>query len=326
MSKSIHQIKMAVVVMSHASNCVHMLMMLNTKPIVQTRELAEVLEVSERMVRKYKQDLEIAGIHIGTKPGRYGGYFLEQKTILPNVDFQAKEIAALDMAYDYIQKSHDFPDKNAFQLLYHHISTMSYYKEEVDQYLYFVHKSKPRKKLTKDNELFLQIRSAILSKKKIEINYQGWSGKATNRIIHPYGLVNYDNSWYCVAFCEKRQEMRTFKLMRIQELTEIEETFVPNEGFNFREDKLGLFNDEHDVELLIYPPFSYTIDEEIWGENQEITKNEDGSVRFESTMFGKEAIVKWVLSMGSGAKVIGPESIREAVKEKLKKSLERYSD
>ena len=64
----------------------------------------------------------------------------------------------------------------------------------------------------------------------------------------------------------------------------------------------------------------------IQSENQEITKNEDGSVRFESTMFGKEAIVKWVLSMGSGAKVIGPESIREAVKEKLKKSLERYSD
>lgn len=310
--------------MSHTSNCVRMLMMLNSRGLVKTKELAETLEVSERMVRKYKLDLEMAGFPINTKPGRYGGYYLDQKSFLPNIDFEPNEIVALDMAYDYVEKSHDFPEKAKFKRLYHHISSMSLYKEEADQYLYFIHKTRPSDTLTKGNELFLQLRSAVIEQKKVVISYQGWRGQLETRKIHPYGLINYDNSWYCCGFCEKRQKQRTFKLMRIQELTETEEHFERDKSFDIREDKLGIFNDAHHIELQIFPPFSYTIAESIWGEKQEITHNEDGSVYFKAKMFGKEVIVKWILSMGSGVKVIESAEIRDLVKKELIKSLDFY--
>lgn len=310
--------------MSHTSNCLKMLMILNSRGLVKAKEISEVLEVKERMIRKYKTDLEMAGIHIGTKPGRYGGYYLEQKSVLPNIEFQQRELEALDMAYEYIQNSKYFPEKAGFQMLYHHISSLGFYKEEVDQYLYFVHKSKPRDTLTKDNELFLQLRSAIIEKKKVEISYQGWKGKLETRIIHPYGLINYDSSWYCRAFCEMRGAQRTFKLLRIKNLIETGDFFLPDEQFNIREDKMGICDDKHLVELIINPPFSHTISESIWGEDQEITPNPDGSVNFKATMFGKESIVKWILGMGSGATVKGPSEIRSRVKEELLKSLQSY--
>ena len=310
--------------MSHASNCLRMLMILNSKGLVQAQELSEMLEVSTRMVRKYRTDLEMAGIQIGTKPGRYGGYFLEKKSVLPNIEFQEKEITALNMAFDYIQNSKYFPEKDAFKMLFHHISSMSIYKEEVDKYLYFIHKSKPRNTLTKDNELFLKLRSAILENKKVIISYQGWRGELESRKIHPYGLIHYNSYWYCRAFCEKRDGQRTFKLLRMKDLLETNEEFIPDENFNIREDRMAICDDEHHVELKVFDAFTHTISESIWGENQEIIENPDGSVTFKAKMFGKESIIKWILGMGRGVIVIGPEEIRSRVREEIQDTLKYY--
>lgn len=76
--------------------------------------------------------------------------------------------------------------------------------------------------------------------------------------------------------------------------------------------------------LKVFPPFSYTISEHIWGENQEIKECDDGSVIFKVRMSGKESIVKWILGMRSGVKVIEPSNIREQVKEELQKALHFY--
>jgi len=47
------------------------------------QELAEKLEVSSRMVRVYKDEIEMAGIYIDTIKGPYGGYVLNQNINVP---------------------------------------------------------------------------------------------------------------------------------------------------------------------------------------------------------------------------------------------------
>ena len=54
-----------------------MLMILNSKGLVKSKEIAD--------------------IHIGTKAGRYDGYYLEQKSFLLNIHFQSSELASVDM-------------------------------------------------------------------------------------------------------------------------------------------------------------------------------------------------------------------------------------
>jgi predicted DNA-binding transcriptional regulator YafY len=56
------------------------------------QELSEKLEVSTRMIRVYKDEIEKAGIYIETIKGPYGGYVLNQDINIPKRFITPKEI------------------------------------------------------------------------------------------------------------------------------------------------------------------------------------------------------------------------------------------
>ena len=64
--------------MSKISNMLNMLQILKDEKIHSIQELSEKLEVSERMIRQYKLELEQAGIYINSITGKYGGYKIEK--------------------------------------------------------------------------------------------------------------------------------------------------------------------------------------------------------------------------------------------------------
>lgn len=78
------------------------------------------------------------------------------------------------------------------------------------------------------------------------------------------------------------------------------------------------------VELLIFPPFSLSVQESIWGEDQTIERNPDNSIFFRATMSGKESVKKWICGMGACVKVLEPVSLREEIIEESKKVLDLY--
>ena len=69
--------------MSKVSNVLTMLEYLSLGKKYSIQELADLLEVSPRMIRVYKDDLEKAGIYIDTIKGPYGGYVLNQNINVP---------------------------------------------------------------------------------------------------------------------------------------------------------------------------------------------------------------------------------------------------
>lgn len=69
--------------MSKISNVLMMLEYLSTGKKYSIAELAERLEVSPRMIRVYKDEIEKAGIYIDTIKGPYGGYVLNQNINVP---------------------------------------------------------------------------------------------------------------------------------------------------------------------------------------------------------------------------------------------------
>ena len=69
--------------MSKLSNVLIMLELLQNKRKYSIKELSEKLEVSPRMIRQYKEELEYAGIYIDTIRGPYGGYVLNQEVKMP---------------------------------------------------------------------------------------------------------------------------------------------------------------------------------------------------------------------------------------------------
>ena len=77
--------------MSKISNVLLMLQYLENGRKYNIKELAEKLEVSERMIRVYKDELEKAGIYIDTIMGPYGGYVLNQSIRIPTRKFNLED-------------------------------------------------------------------------------------------------------------------------------------------------------------------------------------------------------------------------------------------
>ncbi len=78
--------------MSKISNVLTMLEYLSSGRKYSIAELSEKLEVSPRMIRVYKEEIEKAGIYIDTVKGPYGGYVLNQNINVPKRFITPNEI------------------------------------------------------------------------------------------------------------------------------------------------------------------------------------------------------------------------------------------
>lgn len=78
--------------MSKISNVLTMIEYLSTGKKYSIAELSEKLEVSPRMIRVYKDEIEKAGIYIDTIKGPYGGYVLNQNVNVPKRFITPNEI------------------------------------------------------------------------------------------------------------------------------------------------------------------------------------------------------------------------------------------
>ena len=82
--------------MSKISNVLNMIECLSTGRKYSIAELSEKLEVTPRMIRVYKDEIEKAGIYIDTIKGPYGGYVLNQNVSVPKRFITPNEINVKD--------------------------------------------------------------------------------------------------------------------------------------------------------------------------------------------------------------------------------------
>lgn len=81
--------------MGKVSNALLMLRLLESGRKYTIKELSEKLEVTPRMVKIYKEDLEKSGIYIDTIRGQYGGYIYNKKHNY-NVSFDYLDVDAIE--------------------------------------------------------------------------------------------------------------------------------------------------------------------------------------------------------------------------------------
>ncbi len=77
--------------MSKVANILNMLQILKDKKVHSISSLAKELEVSERMIRQYKLELEQAGIYLKSFTGKYGGYQLYENNNFLKIENEVKE-------------------------------------------------------------------------------------------------------------------------------------------------------------------------------------------------------------------------------------------
>ena len=77
--------------MSKVSNILSMLQILKDEKVHSIKSISESLEVSDRMIRQYKQELEEAGIYLKSYTGKYGGYQIDSKVDFFTLKSESKE-------------------------------------------------------------------------------------------------------------------------------------------------------------------------------------------------------------------------------------------
>lgn len=189
--------------MSKVSNVITMLGLLQTGKKYSINELSNKLEVSERMIRVYKEDLEKAGIYIDTIMGPYGGYVLNQSVRMPVRKFKLKDAKLLD---EYIASEKDKKKREELIILQDKIrGVYSGSRQEEKELNLKEENGKKYNLLTK----------AIREKRKVKILYYSYGKGENERIIDPAEMFLFQDGWYCAAFCEKKQDIRHFELKRI---------------------------------------------------------------------------------------------------------------
>ncbi len=64
--------------------------------------------------------------------------------------------------------------------------------------------------------------------------------------------------------------------------------------------------------------------EKIWHESQQIEEEDDASVILEAEVAGTDEIQFWIISWGSHALVLEPDSLRDEIKVEAEETAERY--
>lgn len=199
--------------MSKISNVITMMELLSSGKKYSIKELSSILEVSERMIRVYKDELEKAGIYVDTIMGPYGGYVLNQSIRLPVRKFKKKDYQILE---EYILKEDDLKNKELLTLLHDKIRGV-YIGSKCEE----VELNLKEETLSKYNALT----RAIKERKKVKIVYYSYNTGENERVICPAEMFLFKDGWYVAAFCLLKNDIRHFELKRISKYELLEEKF-----------------------------------------------------------------------------------------------------
>jgi predicted DNA-binding transcriptional regulator YafY len=291
-------------------------------------ELADELQVSKKSVRDYKNQLEKVGIYINSQTGKYGGYYMEQDTLLPVMNLSDVERTALKQSLELLKNKSSFVYYDEYEKAINKvlIKSKSYGDKRVNPVLKSVQANMDKEK---QKQLCDKINDQIKNKRKILIKYYSLQSKETERVIHPYEIFEYKDYLYVIGYCELREEIRDFKLSRVKQYRCLNDKYELNKDFKLKEhvssNSIYKTKEEH-ITIKISYPLSYVINEYTWVNEQNITFNDlDDSIIFEGKVNISPEIVQWVLGMGSAVHIIEPESLREQIKEEVIKLSNIYN-
>ncbi len=272
---------------------------------VSAKDLAEDFEVSVRTIYRDIDALTLAGIPVYATQGKGGGISLMEGYVLNKTLLSSSEQDKILMALENIQVTSNQVDDLILKL-------KSLFQKggkdwiQVDLGGWGMDKEETQK--------FDILREAILSKRYIKLNYYDAVSNLTERIVKPARLVFKGKSWYLQAYCELKQDYRTFKLFRIQKAIMLDEQFEENlippeiESDTFCALKEITFKADKGQRIRIYEEF-----------------HRDDIEEYEEYMLVKtklpvdQWLLGYILSFGGGIEVIEPKEVRDFIKIEIEK-------
>jgi predicted DNA-binding transcriptional regulator YafY len=221
---------------SPTSRLLALLELLQERPVVTGRQLAEQLGVERRTVRRYVALLQELGIPVEGQRGVGGGYRLRPGYRLPPLMLSDDEavvvVLGLLAARRYGMDTENAAVDRALEKI-HRILPLGLRRqvEALEQALGFTRATVAGAPVPGDTVLMLA--DAIRRHRRVRTAYRSFSGADTSRELSPYGLVVHAGRWYLAAHDHGREDTRTFRIDRMSSTTVGRETaLAPPDGFD----------------------------------------------------------------------------------------------
>ncbi|MBY0374227.1 MAG: YafY family transcriptional regulator [Bryobacteraceae bacterium] len=296
---------------------------------VRAEDLAARFETSKRTIYRDIQALSETGVPIAAQAGL--GYSLVEGYFLPPVSFSRDEAIMLVLGANFMAGNFEPPYDEAARTAVAKIEAVLEPKtrEQVESFrdsIFFAPHSPPVGHLART--VIPQLRSAVLERRRIEFTYHTrfrGSGRSEQRQrqADPYAMVNFGPTWYLIAYCHLREDLRSFRADRLSDLRLLDQRFERPAGFRPREED-DLPSRTIEAKVLFDREAAPWVRESM---SYYATAVEDTKPGLLVTLRVRveDEILHWILSWGSRARVLAPESLRQRLVEHARGVLRNYS-
>ena len=307
---------------------VAILIQLQSKRIVKAQELADRFEVSLRTIYRDIRTLEASGVPISAEAGV--GYSIMEGYRLPPVMFTREEAGSFVAAEKLMQK---FTDKS---LGAYHKSAMYKVKSvlrgrEKDwvtalESHVLIH---PAQALFNENisDALEILFESIAEKKQVFLTYQSLEAdQPSERNIEAVGLFHENNYWYVLGYCHFRLDYRQFRTDRMLQIKRTEKPFTLEHGTidehrsKRAETQKTRVRIRVDKKIARYIAASRTR----YGFVSETIKKNDVEMTFMTSGLEHD-FPRWYIMFGDYATILEPESLKNRIKEIVKKMESKLS-
>jgi predicted DNA-binding transcriptional regulator YafY len=310
--------------MNRTDRLVAMVLYLQGRRVVRASELAEHFEVTERTVYRDVSALSEAGVPIAGEAGV--GYTLMKGYHLPPVMFTAEEASSLFVGGELVKQFTDpslhVPMTTALDKLRAVLPRES--QDHVDKLVrgtLVVGRGFGPNQDPATQPILLPVQQGVVQRRVLRMTYRGNArGDETQRDVEPQGVVFYGGSWYLVAWCRLRTDLRHFRIDRIKRLELRSERFEPRADFNLAAHMKDYGAQRDAVPARVW--FARNVQEKARRESYATLveeKQRDGGAEFSMFTVSLEWMARWLLSFGTSAEALEPERLRELVRAEAEK-------
>jgi predicted DNA-binding transcriptional regulator YafY len=213
--------------MRRADRLFAIIQILRRRRLATAQGLSGELEVSERTIYRDIADLVASGVPIDGEAGV--GYILRNGHDLPPLMFTPAEIEALVLGARIVAKWSDAALARAADDALAKIAAVlpERLRDQLDRIPLYAPGDHFQQPLPRE---FADLRAAVRDRRKVRFAYAGADGGQTRRTVRPLAFLFYGAVWLMPAWCELRQDFRSFRLDRMTEIDIGEARFKPERG------------------------------------------------------------------------------------------------
>jgi len=291
-------------------------------------EIADRLGVDTRSVRRYIKSLQDMGIPVEGERGRYGAYRLNRGYKLPPLMFTAEEAVALTLGLMTVRAFH-FPvdpmsGAGALAKVERVLpEPLLNRTRALQETLYFDPITPPT---AVENAVLTTLTNAAGTGTRLHLVYRAWKDEITERNFDPYGVVFHEGYWYASGHCHLRQDLRTFRVDRIQRAALTDATFTRPPDFDvLTHVQTALSNPAGvaQVEVLLLTSLA-TAQRSLPPELGTFEEVEAG-VMFRRPAYRLEWVAPMLLSLDFPIRILNPPELRERIHALGEKALQMSS-